>query len=327
VLREPPADRAALVAAATSLGLDVEEVRAALDDGRHRGWIDVDLDTARAHGVARGPAAFVNGLAAPRDPAELEAMVERELAVAQRLVDAGVPRSRLQSRIAEVLPSPPPAPEPDSVNADLVNWAVPAGDAPVLGPKNALVTIIVFADFQCPFCGRVQPSLTRLREQFPDDVRIVFRHRPLPMHPLARSAAKAAIAADRQGKFWRMHDFLFDLKGAPDERVVKKAVKRLKLDKRRFDRDVASPDTEAVIAADERVALMFAVQGTPMFFVNGRRLAGAQSFDVFQKLVLEELQKARAFAETDPGGEGTIYDRMLLGFVASSHIDGANGPM
>ncbi len=327
LLRAPPADRDGLLAAAASLQLDVEDVRAALADGRHRGWIDVDVDTARAHGVARGPAVFVNGLPAPRDPAELEGIVERELAIAQRIVDAGVPRSRLQSRMVAVLPSPPPAPEPDSVNAELVNWAVPAGDAPVLGPTNALVTVIVFADFQCPFCGRVQPVLAKLRADFPDDVRILFRHRPLPMHPLARSAAKAAIAADRQGKFWAMHDFLFGLKGAPDERVVKKAVKRLKLDKRRFDRDVRSAETELVLVQDERIGTQFAVQGTPMFFVNGRRLSGAQPFEVFQKLVLEELQKARVFAETDAGGEGTVYDRMILGFVAAPDIMATVGPM
>lgn len=328
VLREPPANRDAILDAATTLGLDVEEVRAALADGRHRGWIDVDIETTRAHGLAWGPAAYVNGLPAFNEPAELETMVERELALAKRLVDAGVPRSRMQSRIADVLPSPPPAPAPAAIESDLVNWAVPAGNAPVLGPPNALVTIIVFADFQCPFCGRVQPTLAKLREQFPDEVRILFRHRPLPMHPLARSAAKATIAADRQGKFWRMHDFLFDLKGAPDERVMKKAVKRLKLDKRRFDRDVASPATEAVIVEDERIATEFAVQGTPTFFVNGRRLSGAQPFEQFQKLVLEELQKARAFAETDAGGAGTLYDRMVLGFAAPPDRDmAAIGPM
>ena len=235
VLRTPPTDHAGLLAAATQLGLDLEQVKAALADRRHRAWIDTDLETARAHGVSRGPAVFVNGVPGPRDAAAFAALVEHEVALASRLVDAGVPRARLQAEIAALLPAPPPAPEPDASEADrAVNWAVPAGDAPVLGPKNALVTVIVFAEFQCPFCGRAQPVLAELRRLHPDDLRIVFRHMPLAMHAHARAAAKAAIAADRQGKFWRMHDFLFNLKGEPDERAVKLAVKRLKLDKRRF---------------------------------------------------------------------------------------------
>ncbi|HET6583211.1 MAG TPA: thioredoxin domain-containing protein, partial [Nannocystaceae bacterium] len=216
VLRSPPADRQALADIAMQLDLDVEDVRTALAEGRHRGWVDTDVETARAHGIPRGPVAFVNGLPAPADVAQLESLVERELALTHALVDAGVPRSRLQSRMAGVLPAPPPMPDPDDPRVDLAtNWAVPAADAPMLGPENALVTIIVFSDFQCPFCARVQPTLAELRKQHPDDLRIVFRHMPLTMHPHARAAAKAAIAADRQGKFWRMHDFLFGLKGAP----------------------------------------------------------------------------------------------------------------
>jgi protein-disulfide isomerase len=317
VLRSPPGDRQALVDIASQLELDVEEVRAALADGRHRGWVDTDVETAKVHGVPRGPAAFVNGVPAPADVAQLESLVERELELARVLIDAGVPRSRLQSRMAGLLPSPAAVPETDDAQADLaVNWAVPAADAPMLGPKNALVTIIVFSDFQCPFCARVQPALDELRKRHPDDVRLVFRHMPLAMHPLARSAAKAAIAADRQGKFWRMHDFLFNLEGAPDERTVRKAVKRLRLDKRRFARDLASPKTEATIAADEQIARDFGVDGTPSFFVNGRRLGGAQPVESFDALVLEELAKARTFAERDSGGAGTLYDRMIGTFAA-----------
>jgi protein-disulfide isomerase len=315
VLREPPADRQALVDAAVLVDLDVEEVRSALADGRHRAWIDADVETARAHGIARGPAAFVNGVPAPADPAALESLVERELELAERIVAAGVPRSRLQVHIAELLPAPPPAPELDGPADLAVNWAVPAGDAPMLGPKNALVTIIVFADFECPFCARVQPVLSELRTRHPDDVRVVFRHFPLTSHRHARAAAKATVAADRQGKFWRMHDFLFDLKGAPDEQAVAKAVRRLRLDKRKFARDVASAQTESAIAQDERVAREFGVNGTPEFFVNGRRVSGAQPFEAFEALVVEELAKAREFAKTDAGGAGTVYDRMILGFA------------
>ncbi|HET6586114.1 MAG TPA: DsbA family protein, partial [Nannocystaceae bacterium] len=97
--------------------------------------------------------------------------------------------------------------------------------------------------------------------------------------------------------------------------AVRRAVKRLRLDKRRFARDVASPKTEAIIATDEQLARDFGVDGTPAFFVNGRHIAGAQPLESFQAVVLEELAKARAFAERDPGGAGTLYDRMIATFT------------
>jgi protein-disulfide isomerase len=316
VLRSPPANRAAIVPIVEELGLAIDDVKAAMGDGRHRAWIDADLETARAHGVARGPAVFVNGMPGPRDAAAFAALVERELALATKMVEAGVPRARLQSEMVALLPAPPPAPDPgDEKDDPRVNWAVPAGDAPMLGPANALVTVIVFAEFQCPFCGRVQPVLAELRKRHPEDLRIVFRHLPLAFHKHARTAAKAAVAADRQGKFWRMHDFLFGLKGEPDERAVALAAKRLKLDKRRFERDRTSPSVEAVITEDERIAKMFGVNGTPSFFINGRRLVGAQPIESFETVVAEELAKARKFAEGDDDRTGTLYERMIRDFA------------
>lgn len=315
VLRSPPTDREALFTAAGELRLDVAAVREALADDRHRAWIDADRDNARSHGVVRGSAAFVNGVPAPRDPAAFGELVERERALAMRMVDGGVGRGRLHVRMAELLPAPTAAPSADPRFGDGVNWAVPAAGAPVLGPANALVTIVVFADFQCPFCARVQPTLAELRTRHPEDVRFVFRHMPLVMHRQARPAAKAAIAADRQGKFWAMHDALFAVGGRIDEKGVRKAAKMLRLDRRRFDRDRASAEVEAIVAEDERIAKAFGVRGTPAFFVNGRSLSGAQPLESFEAIVVEELAKAKAFAASDPGGAGTVYDRMLESFA------------
>ncbi|HET6304347.1 MAG TPA: thioredoxin domain-containing protein, partial [Myxococcota bacterium] len=81
--------------------------------------------------------------------------------------------------------------------------------APVRGPESAKVTIVEFADFQCPFCTRVNSTLTQIREQYPKDVKLVFKHLPLRIHPQAPGAHAAAEAAHRQGKFWEMHDKIF----------------------------------------------------------------------------------------------------------------------
>ena len=84
-----------------------------------------------------------------------------------------------------------------------------AANDPVKGPANAPITIIEFSDYQCPFCARVNPTLDRIRQTYPDKVRIVFKDFPLPNHPEAPKASEAAYCAGEQGKYWEMHDRLF----------------------------------------------------------------------------------------------------------------------
>jgi protein-disulfide isomerase len=183
-------------------------------------------------------------------------------------------------------PRPEPRPGPDPSR----KVEVPVGDAPVRGPAQAKVTIVSYSDFQCPFCARVLPTLKQIRDTYGDQVRIVYKHLPLRIHPEAPGAAAASIAAGKQGKFWEMHDKIFaNQRELSDANYVAWA-RELGLDLARFDADRKSDATKQQIAKDEEEANRLGVSGTPAFFINGRFLSGAQPFEAFQRMIDEELK-------------------------------------
>ena len=151
--------------------------------------------------------------------------------------------------------------------------AVPLG-GPARGPATAKVTIVEFSDFQCPFCARVNATLEQLLRDYPNNVRILFRHNPLPFHNNAAPAAEAAVAAKKQGKFWEMHDKLFADQSDLERPALELHAVQLGLDLTAFR---AALDTHAGKArVDEDLALgrQLGVRGTPNFFINGRSLIG-----------------------------------------------------
>jgi protein-disulfide isomerase len=149
-------------------------------------------------------------------------------------------------------------------------------------PANAKVTIVEYADFQCPFCARAAEALDALAQG--PGVTIYFKQYPLKMHEHARAAALASLAAHRQGKFWPMHDALMSRQGSISPANIKAWAKELGLDMARFEADVASPALEAIINADVLEADDFDLTGTPTIFLNGVRFEGS----------LEELRDAVA---------------------------------
>jgi protein-disulfide isomerase len=170
-------------------------------------------------------------------------------------------------------------------------YAVNTVGAPFKGEGNAKLAVVEFSDFQCPFCGRVTPTLKQIEDEYGDRVRIVFKHLPLSMHPKAPAAHAAAEAAHRQGKFWEMHDKIFaDQQGMSPEKYVEYA-QQIGLDLERFKQDVASAEVKQRIEADTSEASKLGVTGTPAFFVNGRFLSGAQPYSAFKALIDEELGK------------------------------------
>lgn len=172
-------------------------------------------------------------------------------------------------------------------------YRVDVGKSHVAGRKDALVTIIAFTDYQCPFCKRVQPTLEKLRSHYGRDIRIVHKHNPLPMHPRAEPAAMAAEAAGRQGKFWQMHDKLYqDTRALTDENIERYA-KELGLDMRKFKRDRSDSALRDRIKAEQLQGTSVGARGTPAFFINGRFLSGAQPFESFENLIDEERSAAK----------------------------------
>jgi protein-disulfide isomerase len=170
-------------------------------------------------------------------------------------------------------------------------YAVNTSGAPARGGQDAKLAIVEFSDFQCPFCGRVAPTLKQIEDEYGDRVRIVFKHLPLSIHPKAPAAHAAAEAAHRQGRFWEMHDKIFaDQKSMSPEKYVEYA-QQIGLDMNRFRQDLASAEVKQRIDADSSEAAKLGVTGTPAFFVNGRFLSGAQPYAAFKALIDEELGK------------------------------------
>jgi protein-disulfide isomerase len=178
----------------------------------------------------------------------------------------------------------PPGPDPRR------EYKVEVGDAPVRGEANAKVTIVEWSDFQCPFCNRVGPTLQQIEKEYGSSVRIVFKHLPLDIHPEARAAHAAAEAAHRQGKFWAMHDRIFQNQRDLRIETLEGHAKEIGLDLARFRQDLASAEVKQRIEADLEQAQKLGVTGTPSFFINGRNLSGAQPFANFKRMIDEALE-------------------------------------
>ena len=170
-------------------------------------------------------------------------------------------------------------------------YSVNLEGAPSRGLESAKVAIVEFSDFQCPFCGRVNPTLQKIQREYGDQVRIVFKHLPLSIHSKAPAAHAAAEAAHRQGKFWEMHDRIFANQRALEPAVLEGYAQAIGLDMDRYREDIASKDVKKRIDDDTSEAKRLGVTGTPGFFVNGRFLSGAQPFERFQAMIDEELDK------------------------------------
>jgi protein-disulfide isomerase len=173
-------------------------------------------------------------------------------------------------------------------------YKVELGDAQTIGSDTALVTIVTFSDFQCPYCARVSPTIEELRREYGADLRYAFKHNALGFHKNARPAAIAAEAAGEQGKFWEMHDKLFANSRDLTETNFIAWARELKLDIKQFERDLTSTTIAERVDRHQRQGNDLGARGTPAFFINGRYLSGAQPAESFRVLIDEEKKKAAA---------------------------------
>jgi len=164
---------------------------------------------------------------------------------------------------------------------------------PIRGAKDARVTVVEFADYECPYCQFIHPHLSRLNTDFGDKVAFAFKDLPLPSHPNAQKAAEAAHCAGVQGKYWEYHDQLFEKKEFAIT-GLKEIARSLQLNGEAFDKclDSGAEAGRVKVSFDQAQALL--LPGTPAFFVNGRYLSGAVTYDVLRKAVQEELGKSPA---------------------------------
>ena len=165
----------------------------------------------------------------------------------------------------------------------------------IQGPSSAAVTLVEYADYQCPFCGNVHPIIKQLQQHFGDRLRFVFRNFPQArIHAYAQRAAEAAEAAGGQGKFWEMHDYLFEHQEALDAENLARAAAALGLDKVKFDRDVAERYYADRVQQDIQSGTDSGVGGTPTIFINGMRNDGDDDFETLKTSIEEAILLGKA---------------------------------
>ncbi len=160
-----------------------------------------------------------------------------------------------------------------------------------IGDKDAPIVIVAYSDFQCPYCSRARAVVAQVLTSYTGKVRVVFRHFPLPFHEHAFKAAEAAECANDQGKFWALHDHMFEHQDALDVASLKAAARRLGLDGPKFDGCLDEARHKERVAESVAGARAFGVEGTPHFFINGLELTGAQPFERFRDVIEAELRR------------------------------------
>jgi protein-disulfide isomerase len=180
----------------------------------------------------------------------------------------------------------------------------PAVHSPTRGSASAPVEVVIFSDFECPFCRRAETAFTSLFTRFADDVRFVWRHYPLSSHPRARPAAEAAQCAHDQGAFWAYHDALFTDAAQLDVEGFTASAVRLGLDADEFSRCLRSGRHSTEVGLDSDAGARAGVTGTPTVFVNGIAIVGAQAYEVYERVIVDELARGVInHPDTSPSSE------------------------
>ncbi len=162
-------------------------------------------------------------------------------------------------------------------------------DSPVKGAADAPVTMVLFTDFECPYCKKIEPLITKVLEKNPDTVKLVFKNMPLSFHKFADKAARAALAAEKQGKFWEFKHKLFSNPKLSDA-VIDEIAKQLELDLEMWKADMNSSAIKQKVARDIQQAQQAGVSGTPTVFINGR-IPQERTLQGFQIIIDDELSK------------------------------------
>ncbi len=172
-------------------------------------------------------------------------------------------------------PAPAAAPQAQQPPQEDLNkvYDIPVGNSVILGKKNAPVTIVMFTDLQCPFCNRFYPGVRDTLKAYPDKVRLIIKHFPLPFHPNARPAAKLTMAAGEQGKYKEMMELLLENGADVSDAKVKEYAQKAGLNYNRLTGDVKKNDAkyEAQLEEDAKLIQTSDVRGTPTFFINGKK--------------------------------------------------------
>ena len=311
-----------LLDAAARAGAAQGEVDRVIRRGTAAAKVDADLELSQALGVSGAPAFYINGaLISGAQPIEkFRAVVDAELARARSLSALGTHPAKLYAELTTKGFVPPKREAASAPAEDRKNYRVPIDGSPARGKATALVTIVEFADYQCPFCYRVEPTLRDLQMRYGDQIRFVWKDQPLSFHKRAPHAAELAREARAQkgdAAFWAAHDALLGQKGALEDDDLTEVAKAAGLDVRAAIRAVERGKHEEGIDDDTDLADEIGAAGTPTFFVNGRKLVGAQPIERFVTLIDEQLGAARALVARGVA-PAKVYDTLQQDAVGTT---------
>lgn len=179
---------------------------------------------------------------------------------------------------------------------------IPVAGAPVTGPADAPLTIIEFSDFQCPYCAAAVPQIREVLKAYPAQVKLIFKQFPLEEHAQADLAATAAVAAQKQGKFWPMHDALFAHSEDLSRRSILSLAKEIGLDVNKLESDMDTTAIREIVNRDVQDGTDANVQGTPTIFIDGQRYNGAITFEALKPILDAELKLKHSVAQVQRTG-------------------------
>jgi len=306
-----------LEAWAVEAGIGPSTFRAAIESEQFAAKIDRDLAAGKAAGVTGTPASILNGvfLSGAQPLERFQGVIEEQEKAAEELRRQGVPPELIYAKLSEKnranAPSPaskPASPPPDTTTV----WRVPVEKSPVRGPRTALVTLVMFGDFQCPFCKKAAPTVEGLMAKYGDKLRFIYKYKPLPFHARAEPAAELAVEARAQkgdAGFWKAYKLLTESSSDLSDAELLSHATSLGLNVAKVKQAIASKRHSEVIGRDEDLADDLQATGTPHFFINGRRLTGTQPAEKFEAIIDEEIKRAEKLlaAGAPPAG---IYEAL-----------------
>lgn len=325
-------------------GLSRQDIDAVIAKGAVTKKIEDDIALANLIGVRGTPAFFINGVflsgAQPVD--KFRAIIDEQVAVARKTLAGGTSPARVYAVLSAQnyqKPADRPGASPSRPAEDTTTvWKVPIDGSPVRGKTTALVTMVMFSDFQCPFCIRASGTVESLAREYGDKLRIVYKSNPLAFHTRAEAAAHLALEARAQkgdAAFWKAHDMLYAANGKLEDADLEAIATTLGLDVKKVMDAVRNRKHVALIERDQNLAEDIEATGTPQFFINGRRIVGAQQPEKFKEIIDDEIKHAEGLIKKGTsaaklydaiikGGKVTVYEKVTI--PAPSKDQPSRGP-
>ncbi len=305
-------------------GTDMAKYKELVKSPAVKAKIEKDLALARSIGARGTPNFRINGVevSGAQPFTKFKEVIENELAEAKRLAASGtkpgeIYLARLKKNVGSTKDQKDAAkPDQDRQQPaeDTTIWKVPIEkDDPIRGPKDALVTVVMWSDFQCPFCKRVEETLEKVVEKYKDDVRIVWKDNALPFHNRAKPAAAVGRAAYEKGGdklFWEAHKALFESNPKLEDPDLEAICKKLGLSWDAVKNAITTGKYEAKITQSMDLASDLNARGTPHFFINGLRLSGAQPIEKFQEVIDKRLAEAKQLVASGTP-KASVYDKIM----------------